>query len=236
MGVIRCFRHAESVLGDFAIYAGALDTPLSKKGVEHVINESLNFSYDELIYDIVFTSKQIRAIQTACIFLSNAMPKQSTILFKTATEYSRVQKKLKCDFLPIITYKELNERNYGILEGLTKNEAIERYGENQIFRWRRDFYSGAPEGENFTEVVKRVDKFLKNVLIKHMRQNKNILIVAHQNSLRALYYLLMNINLEQIQHTNFENFKMFEFIYDSANASIISCGKSNNSAKTIEGD
>ncbi len=88
--------------------------------------------------------------------------------------------------LPVYVSEKLNERHYGDLQGLNKEEMINKYGEEKVRQWRRSYYVAPPNGESLKDVVKRVAPFYKKYIEKDLKNGKNILIVASHNSLRAL--------------------------------------------------
>ena len=87
--------------------------------------------------------------------------------------------------LRIIKNKNLNERDYGDLVGLNKKETAEKFGKEQVHIWRRSYDIPPPNGESLKDVVNRVSPFYERNIEPLIHQNKNILIVAHGNSLRA---------------------------------------------------
>ena len=88
-----------------------------------------------------------------------------------------------------LTYEKdqrLNERDYGDLVGLNKTETAEKFGKDQVQKWRRSFDIPPPNGESLKDVVNRVSPFFDKEIIPKILDGKNILIVAHGNSLRAI--------------------------------------------------
>ena len=81
--------------------------------------------------------------------------------------------------------QSLNERDYGDLVGLNKQETADKYGKEQVFIWRRSFDIPPPGGESLKDVLLRVQPYYDNFIEPEIYNNKNILIVAHGNSLRA---------------------------------------------------
>lgn len=100
-----------------------------------------------------------------------------------------------------VTYdKALQERDYGDLQGLNKADIAEKYGANKLHEWRRSFRVAPPGGESLEQCQQRVLKYYNEQVIPILQQNKNVLIVAHGNSLRALMMKLENISEEAISH------------------------------------
>ena len=125
--------------------------------------------------------------------------------------------------VPIVKDYRLNERHYGALQGLNKDETKTKYGKNQVLLWRRSVdvrppaltlddprfpgndpkYKDIPKEilpltENLNDTTKRVVEYFNNTIIKDIKDNKNVLIVAHGNSLRALIKHLEKISDDEI--------------------------------------
>ena len=100
--------------------------------------------------------------------------------------------------LVMIKDNSLNERDYGDLVGLNKKETAEKFGKDQVHLWRRSYDIPPPNGESLKDVVDRVSPYFKNNIMPLLKENKNILIVAHGNSLRASMIELGLYTSEQI--------------------------------------
>jgi 2,3-bisphosphoglycerate-dependent phosphoglycerate mutase len=104
--------------------------------------------------------------------------------------------------IKIIKNSALNERNYGSLQGLNKDETIAKYGVKQVDLWRRSYSICPPEGESLEDTFNRTVPFYKKEIEPKLKRNNTILIVAHGNSLRALVMYLENINAVEISNLN----------------------------------
>jgi 2,3-bisphosphoglycerate-dependent phosphoglycerate mutase len=100
--------------------------------------------------------------------------------------------------IPVIKSPALNERNYGDLQGLNKAEVEKQYGQEQFLLWRRSFEVAPPHGESLKDTYNRVIPYYQKYIVPELMQGKNILIVAHGNSLRALMMFLEKISPEVI--------------------------------------
>lgn len=116
-------------------------------------------------------------------------------------------KKYYSSFIPIIKVSEFNERNYGILQNMTKDDVDKKFNSKQIYEWRRGFYSGPIDGETFEQVYCRVKKFYDSYLLSVLKE-KDVLIVAHQNTIRALYMIIYDISKDDIPKIEFPNGKL----------------------------
>lgn len=101
-------------------------------------------------------------------------------------------------YVPVYVTEALNERYYGTLQGLNKEETMEKYGEEQVRLWRRSYREAPPGGESLEEVVKRVVPFWRTYGEKDLKNRKNVLVVASHNSLRALVKYIENIGDDDI--------------------------------------
>ncbi|MGE8290819.1 MAG: 2,3-bisphosphoglycerate-dependent phosphoglycerate mutase [Sphingobacterium sp.] len=100
--------------------------------------------------------------------------------------------------IPIVVDAALNERSYGNLEGLNKDETAEKYGAEQVHIWRRSFDVAPPGGESLKDTYDRVIPYFENFIQPELDAGKNVLIVAHGNSLRALIMYLEHLTPAQI--------------------------------------
>ncbi len=104
--------------------------------------------------------------------------------------------------LPIERSAALNERNYGDLQGLNKAETEKKYGKAQVHEWRRSFNTRPPGGESLADTVARVLPYYRSRIEIDIRDEKNVLVVAHGNSLRALMMYLEEISEQAIAELN----------------------------------
>lgn len=202
MANLVIFRHAESIYGNKR-YAGVVDIPLSNAGIlqASALSEyARNFSPD-----IVYTSKLVRTTETALMML-RAMDK-TVVRVGVGDLDSMIN---TSGFLPFVELSELNERNYGVLQNKTKDQVLEIYSPKQIQEWRRGFNGMPPEGENFCSVIERTNEFIKKYIFPYIDVH-NILIVAHQNTMRAFFYLLLNKLPHEIEKIEFRNCEGIEF-------------------------
>jgi 2,3-bisphosphoglycerate-dependent phosphoglycerate mutase len=158
-------------------FTGWIDIDLSPKGIEeaHQAGEKLK-SYK---FDKAFTSVLIRAKRTLDIIL----------------------KIIKQEDLPIEYDKALNERMYGDLQGLNKDEMRVKFGAEQVQLWRRSYDVAPPNGESLKDTAARVLPYYESKIVPELKAGKNILVSAHGNSLRALVMKLENLSKEEIVAT-----------------------------------
>ncbi len=198
-------RHGESLWNKKNIFTGWIDIDLSKKGLEEAINAGKSIKKKNISFDYAYTSVLKRSINTLW-----------KILKITNLQWINVFK----------TWK-LNERHYGSLQGLNKEETAKKYGEKQVLEWRRGFKTSPPKidinhntypgneikyknlkkkdiplGESLLDTYNRVIPFWKKKIVPKIKKNNNIIIVAHGNSLRALIKHIEKISDENIININ----------------------------------
>ncbi len=194
-------RHGESIWNMENRFTGWTDVALSEKGMEEAKKAGAVLRSQEITFDLCYTSYLKRAIHTLNIVLEE----------------------MDLQWLPVIKSWKLNERHYGALQGLDKTETAEKYGEAQVKIWRRSFdvrppsldkedlrspcktapYSketeaSIPLAESLKDTVARVVPFFHEQIKPQLENGRNVLLVAHGNSLRALMKYLENITDEDI--------------------------------------
>jgi 2,3-bisphosphoglycerate-dependent phosphoglycerate mutase len=174
MAQLILLRHLESQWNKENRFTGWTDIDLSEAGIESagkVAERLADFNFDK-----VYTSPLTRNKKTVSLILE----------------------KLNKEDLPVVIDKALDERNYGELQGLNKEQVKLDYGEEQARLWRRSWKSAPPKGESLEDVYNRVIPFYENSIKKDLENNKNVLVVASHNSLRALVKYLEKIDDEDI--------------------------------------
>ena len=168
-------RHGQSEWNALNQFTGWKDPDLTAKGIEEAHNAGKIINNLEINFDLVFTSALIRAQNTAEIILKEINQPLSTI-----------------------KNQALNERNYGDLAGLNKDDARKRWGDEQVHIWRRSYDIPPPGGESLKDTGERVLPFFMKEILPHVCEGKNVLVAAHGNSLRSLIKFLDNISNEDI--------------------------------------
>ena len=174
---ILLIRHGQSEWNKLNLFTGFKNIELSDQGIDEANKAGQNFKNLNIKFDIVFTSELKRAQETAKIILKNL----------NQWDHLYEEGKIKTDI-------NLNERDYGDLTGLNKKETADKFGEEQVHKWRRGYSDQPPNGESLEDVVRRVKIYFEETINPAIQSadNNNILIAAHGNSLRALL-IVMNI-------------------------------------------
>ena len=173
MPTLVLVRHGQSLWNLENRFTGWVDVPLSEKGMAEArrAGELLN----GFRFDVAYTSALTRAQETLRILLET-MGAQ----------------------LPIIRDQALNERHYGDLQGLNKEDTAKRYGADQVKLWRRSYDVPPPNGESLEMTAKRTLPFFDRCIAGDLRQGKNVLVVAHGNSNRSIVMQLERLSGEQV--------------------------------------
>jgi 2,3-bisphosphoglycerate-dependent phosphoglycerate mutase len=174
MGKLAIVRHGQSRWNKENRFTGWADVDLTDKGIMEakLAGERLR----GLVFDEAFTSGLQRAQRTLNVILHVLGQKE---IFVHEAE-------------------ALNERHYGDLQGLNKQETREKFGEEQVHIWRRSFDIAPPNGESLKDTADRVIPYFEAEIAPLLRDGKNILIAAHGNSLRALRMHLEKLTPEEI--------------------------------------
>ena len=169
-------RHGQSEWNAKNLFTGWKDPKLTDLGIQEAIRAGELLETRNLNFDLMFTSDLFRAQETGRLILEQINQKD----------------------IEIIQDQSLNERNYGDLAGLNKDEARERWGEEQVHIWRRSFDVPPPGGESLKNTAERVLPYFEREIMPKVKKSLNILVAAHGNSLRALVMHLENISSEEI--------------------------------------
>ncbi len=174
MPTLVLVRHGQSQWNLENRFTGWVDVPLSPQGEEEAARAGgLLATYH---FDLAFTSALQRAQNTLRIML-------------------RV---MGNEELPVIANEALNERMYGMLQGLNKAETAQRYGDEQVLIWRRSYDVAPPDGESLKDTAARVIPYVNQEIFPLLRAGKNVLVAAHGNSLRALVMQLEGMSPAEI--------------------------------------
>lgn len=207
MNKLILLRHGQSQWNLENKFTGWKNVPLTKKGELEAKKAGELIKKHKIHIDSVFSSILERANKTAEIAI-----KESGLL-----------NLWKNDKLIVTCDEKLNERDYGDLVGLNKLETAEKFGKEQVHIWRRSFDTPPPNGESLKNVVDRVSPYFNQNIKPLLDQNKNILIAAHGNSLRAMMIELGMYKSEEISSIelptgsplciNLDDGKLVDFYY-----------------------
>lgn len=211
MSYLLLIRHGESRWNLVDKFTGWVDVPLSENGLKEAIQTSKNTMHLRL--DIAFTSHLERAHQTLLAILS---PQHCTGIFMHERTHGKMSypSKLEKDEIPIYTTWLLNERNYGLLQGLNKRKAAKKYGQKKVLAWRRGYNERPPEGESLHDVYRRVIPYFKKTIWPEIEKGRNVLVVAHGNTLRTIIKHIDKISDDQIANLELAPAKPFIYKFE----------------------
>ena len=190
-------RHGESTFNRDNRFTGWIDAPLTEKGREEARTVARKLNGET--FDIAYTSKLHRAIDSLHIVL---------------TEIQRTD-------IRIIENEALNERHYGDLQGLNKEETAKLFGEEQVRLWRRSYTVAPPNGESLKDTANRVLPFFRSVIMNDLTNGKNVLVLAHGNSLRAIVKEIEKLSDEEIIDVNIATGEVRIYIFESQHNTIL---------------
>ena len=169
-------RHGQSEWNAKNLFTGWKDPGLTDQGVSEAKNAGKLILEQNIEFDVMYTSMLSRAQKTGDIILGILNHKE----------------------IPIIKNEALNERHYGSLAGLNKDDARKKWGEEQVHIWRRSFDIPPPDGESLKDTADRVLPYFETEIMPKVISGSSILIAAHGNSLRALIMKLDSISSQDI--------------------------------------
>jgi 2,3-bisphosphoglycerate-dependent phosphoglycerate mutase len=178
-GTLVLVRHGQSEWNLKNLFTGWRDVDLTEQGVSEAIAAGKALKERGLRFDIAFTSALKRAQRTLALMLAELGQE------------------------PLETFRNLalNERDYGDLSGLNKDDARKKWGEEQVHKWRRSYDIAPPGGESLKDTGARVWPYYLHVIQPHVLRGETVLVAAHGNSLRALIMALDGMTPEEIVKT-----------------------------------
>ena len=217
MKKIVLLRHGQSLWNKENKFTGWTDVLLTPEGLQEAKQAAILLRENNFSFDYCFTSYLSRAIDTLNIVL----------------------KGLNQEYLPVEKSWRLNEKHYGVLQGLNKAETAEKYGEDQVQIWRRSFdiapapldeedprnpaldpmYKKVPKEflpstESLKDAINRTLPYWQEIIFPKLENNDTLLVVAHGNSLRGIIKYLKNISNDDIVNLNLPTAVPYVFEFD----------------------
>ena len=172
-------RHGQSIWNLENRFTGWVDVPLTAQGEEEA--RSAGKKLHSLQIDVAYTSALRRAQHTLELIMET----------------------MGVD-IPVIRDQALNERHYGDLQGLNKEDTAKKFGAEQVKIWRRSYDIPPPNGEALKNTAERTLPFFERCILGDIRQGKDVLVVAHGNSNRSIVMMLDNLSKEEVLELNLE--------------------------------
>jgi 2,3-bisphosphoglycerate-dependent phosphoglycerate mutase len=169
-------RHGQSDWNLKNLFTGWRDVGLTEKGIAEARAAGGKLKAQGLRFDVAFTSALIRAQHTLDLVLE---------------EMGQTN-------IPVIKDQALNERDYGELAGLNKDDARKKWGEDQVHIWRRSYDVAPPGGESLKDTAARVLPYYIGEILPRVLRGEHVIVAAHGNSLRALVMVLERLSAKDI--------------------------------------
>lgn len=181
MSTLVLVRHGQSLWNLENRFTGWVDVPLTAQGRDEARRAGQLLGNTGIELQVAYTSGLSRAQTTLALMLET----------------------MGVD-IPIIRDEALNERHYGQLQGLNKDDTRKKYGDEQVKIWRRSYDIPPPGGEALKNTAERTIPFFESCIMGDIRQGKNVLVVAHGNSNRSIVMKLENLSKEEVLELNLE--------------------------------
>lgn len=190
-------RHGRSAWNGLNLFTGWVDIPLDEKGIQESIRGGEKIRHMPI--DQIFTSKLIRAQMTVSLALLHHSSKKIPLFLHPEEQRTKIySEEAKRSTIPVHIAEELNERMYGSLQGLNKAETAEKFGLEQVQKWRRSFDTRPPDGESLKDTCDRAWPYFQKKIVPHLARGENVFIAAHGNSLRAIVMHLDRLSEEEV--------------------------------------
>lgn len=170
-------RHGQSIWNLENRFTGWVDVPLTSQGEAEA--KEAGAKLKDLSIDVAYTSGLTRAQHTLRLILES----------------------MGVD-TPVIRDQALNERHYGDLQGLNKEDTAKKFGDEQVKIWRRSYDIPPPNGEALKNTAERTLPFFERCILGDIKQGKDVLVVAHGNSNRSIVMMLDNLSKEEVLELN----------------------------------
>jgi 2,3-bisphosphoglycerate-dependent phosphoglycerate mutase len=174
--VLVLVRHGESEWNKTNLFTGWRDVDITEKGIAEARAAGSALKGQGLRFDVAFTSALVRAQHSLDLMLDELGQRS----------------------IPVFKNQALNERDYGELSGLNKDDARKKWGEERVHIWRRSYDVAPPGGESLKDTAARVLPYYIHDMLPRVLRGDNVLVAAHGNSLRALVMVLENLSPQSI--------------------------------------
>jgi len=212
MSLLILMRHGQSMWNAAKLFTGWVDVPLTNVGIDEAIQGGKDIAHLEI--DEVHTSTLIRAQMTAMLALAQHNGGKTPVFQYSQPEggvenVSQNEARMiqwaqingdqdSSNILPVFVSWQLNERMYGDLQGLNKDDTRQKYGDEQVHIWRRSYDVPPPNGESLELTAQRTLPYLEQSIIPSLQSGKNVFVAAHGNSLRSIIMSLEGLSREQV--------------------------------------
>jgi 2,3-bisphosphoglycerate-dependent phosphoglycerate mutase len=212
-------RHGQSEWNKKNLFTGWVDIPLSIEGIQEAVSAGQKIS--EMPIDVIFVSSLIRAQMSAFIAMAEHKLGRIPVIVHEENEKmlgwsTNHNPRAEESTVPVFCSLALNERMYGELQGLNKQETIDKYGPEQVKIWRRSYDVAPPGGESLAMTADRAVPYFKERILPFLERGKNVLVSAHGNSLRAIVMYLLQLTKEQVLELELTTGEPMIFCFDGS--------------------
>lgn len=194
MSLLIMMRHGQSEWNKKNLFTGWVDVPLSPKGIDEAIQGGKEIA--ELPIDVMYTSTLIRAQMTGMLAMTEHHSGKVPVILHPGDE--RCTSFGDTDLIPVYEAWQLNERHYGELQGMNKDEMRKKYSPEQVQIWRRSFDTPPPNGEALKDTAERTLPYFRDTIVPELAAGKNVFIAAHGNSLRSIVMELDGLGPDEV--------------------------------------
>lgn len=197
VGKLILLRHGASLWNKKNIFTGWVDIPLSTEGIEESLEAGKKISNHPI--DVIFVSELERAMTTALLAMSVHASGRIPRILHPGKEWDEIHSpEAEKETIPVIKAWQLNERMYGELQGMNKDEMRKKFGEEQVHIWRRSYDVAPPEGESLKMTAERTIPYFREMIMPYINAGKTVFVAAHGNSLRSIVMDLEKLTPEEV--------------------------------------
>lgn len=217
MSLLVMLRHGQSKWNEANLFTGWVDIPLSELGVKEAMESGTRIATTN--FDLIFSSELMRAKMTVGLAFLNHTSRKIPVFLHPGEDkmesWGRVyDEKTEATLIPVISAWELNERMYGALQGLDKDETRRKFGVEQVQIWRRSYDIAPPEGESLEMTAARSIPYFKKNIVPHLEAHKNVLLVAHGNSIRSITMEIEGLTRDEVVRVEIPTGIPITYTYD----------------------
>ncbi|MBP9842222.1 MAG: 2,3-bisphosphoglycerate-dependent phosphoglycerate mutase [Simkaniaceae bacterium] len=213
MAKLVLLRHGQSVWNKKNIFTGWVDVPLSEEGIKEARKAGQRIAH--LSFDLIFVSTLIRAQMSMYLALLEQKEPITPVMVHEGMQHKQETHFGREHLIPVYAHTALNERMYGQLQGLNKDEVREKFGAEQVHIWRRSYDVAPPGGESLALCAARTLPYFRETVVPYLKEGKNVLISAHGNSLRSIVMDLKQLSKEEVVELEIPTGEPLLFEYQS---------------------
>ncbi|MFZ4099707.1 MAG: histidine phosphatase family protein [Chlamydiia bacterium] len=206
MSRLILLRHGQSMWNQLNLFCGWVDVPLSAVGIREAQAAGALISHYPI--DWIFTGELERAVETAMIAMASHPSGRVPVLLHEGEgildEWSAPCETIRSQIIPVRRARALNERMYGSLQGMNKDEARAQFGADQVHQWRRSYDQAPPGGESLADTAARTLPYFNKEILPLVKKGEQVLVCAHGNSLRSIIMEIEGMSHEEILHFELE--------------------------------